>query len=96
MSEEILKSKDELFREDPDRFIDSNDLIIALKRTEHGPAIFLRPLNRSEMARAIGELNIALIRECIHMDMMAQTERSKIVSAKGGIINAARNRLFKK
>jgi hypothetical protein len=69
-----------------------SDLIVALKRTDIGPAILLAPVSRTEMTQALGEIQVALTRECIHMDMMAQAKR-KIIEPKGGFLNGIRNRI---
>lgn len=90
MSEE--KTKEEQFKDNPDRFVDAGKLVVALMRTEQGPALLLNPRSRSEAVNALGEIQIAIVRECMRIDATKPT----IVPAKGGIINAARNRLFKK
>jgi hypothetical protein len=91
------KSKAELFAERPDDFVDMQELIVALKRTDKGPALYLNPRSRSEMTLALGELQVALVREAIHIDMAnLKAKQDSIIPAKGGIINAARNRMFGK
>ena len=71
------------------------DLLIGLLRTEGGPAILANIHGREEMIMAKGELDAFLSMKLMQGDMRADMARNKIVPVKGGIINAARNRLFK-
>jgi len=73
--------------------INLDEVIICLKRSDKGPMLYMKPLSRREMVNALGELQIALTREIIRYDDAAKRELAKKNSS--GIINAARNRLFK-
>jgi len=91
-----IKTKAEIFAEDPDRFIDKNTLIIALMRTPQGPAVYFVPRSRQEMITTKGEIDALIAKEIFMFDMRADKLREgQIAKPEGGIISAARNRMFK-
>ena len=84
------KSREELFKENPDNFIHTNDVIIAFVRSEKGIGIFFNPRNRGEMVRALGEIQVKLLEEIFNVDIAIAQAKNKIVSVKGSIINRVR------
>lgn len=81
---------------DDTKHVAIGEIIVCLKRSEQGPMLYLRPTSRVEMVNALGELQIAITRAIMDYDKENQKARqSQIVPAKGGMIAAARNRLFK-
>lgn len=87
--EEVAKLKKIKFESTPDRFVDLDDVIIALIRTEQGPAILCKPSSRQEAAMAKAECDIALTKLILRMETPQH-------SPKGGIISAVRNRIVGK
>jgi len=70
------------------------DVMIALIRTKEGPAIVIHLRDRKEMIMAKGEIDAFLNRLIITRDLAAEKERRiSVIPAKGGIINAVRNRI---
>ena len=65
------------------------DLIVCVARTEKGPAIMSSFQNRLEASQIMLNINIEIV------DKIKEFDRAKnrIVLAKGGIINAVRNRI---
>ena len=80
------KTKEELFKENPDRFVNADDIIICIVRSPEGPRILCNPRTRAEAIMARGDSDIALFKQILSMDM----QREKIIPAKGGIINFAK------
>ena len=90
-----VKTKEELFAEDPDNFIDRRTLIVAIMRTPQGPAICFAPTSRIELIMAKGELEAKFTKELLLADLRADSEREgKIIPPNGGILNAARRGIF--
>ncbi len=90
-------TKAELFAQNPDRFVDSQDLIIAIMRSPEGSMLYLNPRSRLEIVATLGEVQVALTREAFVYDEKARALREKIVRpGTGGIINAARRGIFGK
>ena len=85
------QTKAELFAKDPNRFIDMNDLIVAIKRTEGGMSVMLRPSNRAELIKAYGEVNVVMLRTIMETDYAIEKEHKKIIHpANGGIMDFVR------
>lgn len=91
-STEEVKTKAEVFAEDPDRFVDTHTLIVAVGRSPKGMTILFSPRDRKEAIRAKAELDIALIREIIKADAHTEATKNRIVQPRGGIINFARGK----
>lgn len=87
---EEQKSKQELFNEDPDKFIDIRDLVIALMRTDKGPAVYINPKSRAELIQAKGELEVKVLEQILAVD--AEVAKNKIVKPSGSIMNFVRNK----
>lgn len=86
-----VKSKAELFAENPDRFIDINDIVIATQMTEKGLAVAINMrFSRGDIARSLGELQIEVMRKIIYND----AAKASTIVPPGGIMNFARR--FKK
>jgi len=97
MEEKIEKTPEELKRErfeaNPDNFVEMQDLMVALKRSPQGPAMYYSFGSRREAIMARAEIDIALLKVIMGMDdETLQAKRKKV----GGIIQAARNRLFRR
>ena len=88
------KTKQELFAENPDDFIDVDNIVICIVRSANGPAILCRPVNRQEAIMAKGECDIALMKNIMANEMGAP-KVTTVHAPSMGIIGAARNRLFK-
>ena len=73
------------------------DIIVALVKIEgmDSPGMLFNIHGREEMIMAKGEIDAFLTMKLIQGDMKADAMRNKIIPVKGGIMNAARNRLFK-
>ena len=65
------------------------DLIVCVANTEHGPAVMTKFSHRQEAVNMMVNLNMEITKKILEYD------KKHIVPAKGGIISAARNRLFK-
>ena len=50
-----------------DNNVSIDDLVCAIKRTDKGLAILLKPRTRSELIQAYGELQIAIINEVLRL-----------------------------
>lgn len=85
------KTKAELFAENPDAFIDARNLIVAMQRTPKGPALLMQFSSRHEAIMTLGELETSILAQIIQSDQ--ERAKQRIVPAKGGIINAVRNRM---
>jgi hypothetical protein len=81
---------------DDTKHVAIGEIIICLKRSDQGPMLYLRPTSRIEMVNALGEIQIAITRAIMDYDAENMKARQiQIVPAKGGMIAAARNRLFR-
>lgn len=88
------KSKQELFNENPDKFICLDEVVVMIRKEDGKLGIFINgTAQRGDVIRGLGELQIKVVRDMILAD--AIKEQGKVVQP-GGIISAARNRLFKK
>lgn len=86
-----IKTKEELFKENPDIFVDLNETIVAVTNLEGKMMLFINPnKKRSDITRALGELQVAITREMIFSDI-AKANSNKIQPASGGIINFVKN-----
>ena len=95
-SQQPEKTKAELFAEKPEEFVHVSELIIAIKRTEHGSAVCLNPRTRNEMVWALGEIQVKLMTEIMIADAVKQEEsRGSIVQPKGAIKSFA-NRMLRR
>ena len=65
--------------------IDSNELVVAIKRSPEGLMILLKPRTRGELIMAYGELQLAITQAVLKFD------RSPIETPHKGIIDFARN-----
>ena len=68
------------------------DIVVAIARTEQGPAILITPVNRQELIMAKGEMEFAIIRTLAILEKKAEEKRSGIIQPKGNIMNFARKR----
>lgn len=90
-------TKEERFKSDPERWVCLDDLIVAMMRTPKGIAAYHNILTRGEAIKAKGECDAILTKLILEIDIQMEMEaKGSIVPAKGGILNAARNRLFRK
>lgn len=101
MSEEIKPevkqlTKEELFKENPDKFVSIDDLVVALMRTEHGPAMLVSPRSRHEAIMAKAECDIAITKRILNFDAQieAMKEKNKIQKP-GSFLNGVK-RMFKR
>jgi hypothetical protein len=83
---ETPKTKEELFKENPDRFVNADDIIICIMRSPEGPRILCNPATRAEAVMARGDCDIALFKTILSMDAQSR----KITPAPGGIMNFAK------
>ena len=82
------KSKEELFKDNPDSFIHANDIMVGVIKGEEGIGIIINPhMKRGEATKALGELQIALTKTIIHMDAIIAQQNNKIIKPNGGIVN---------
>lgn len=85
------------FEAQPERFVCLDDLVVAVMRTDKGMAIQCFPHKRSEAIKAKGEVDAALTKIILEMDLEMDMERmGRIVQPKHGILSAARRGLFRK
>ena len=96
MIENPEKSKSELFSEDPDRFIDARDLMIAIMRTPDGPAIHCEPKDSIEARHAIVACSMELSKKIIVMEAKASMNKNRIVKPQGGFLHGVRDVFGKK
>ena len=69
------------------------EIMIALVRTENGPAILVNIHGREEMIMAKGEIEQFLTMKLLQGDMRAEKARSQIIKPQGGgIIDFARKK----
>lgn len=80
-------TKEELFKENPDNFINKRDIVVGIIRTEKGPAMCFDIKTREEMMRSLGEIQVALIGQALKQGIMSDV--SKIVKP-GGMLRFAR------
>jgi hypothetical protein len=82
-------TKEELFKENPDHFVNINDLIIATQSTPEGLSVFINiHKHRGELTRSIGELQVEVMRE---IGRRAMIEQKNKIAPPHGMINHARN-----
>ena len=72
---EIKETKEEAFKKDPDRFADTNAIVVAIGRGDKGPTLFLNAKSRIELTNALGELQVAIMREVIKFDNAAAANK---------------------
>jgi hypothetical protein len=95
--EKKARDKRAEFEANPDRFVCIDDLVVAAGRSEKGMTMLCNPRGRKEAIQAKGEIDAALTKIILEYDIMVEAERKgNIIPAKGGIMNYARNRIFKK
>lgn len=82
------KTKAELFAESPDKFVNTDDIICAVGRSDKGMTLLMNPKSRSEIVSAFGELQLAVIAESIRFNDIVKAQK---LQKPGGIINFARN-----
>ena len=80
------EEKKKLFEDNPNNFIFKKDIVVGVVRTDNGPAMCLNIEKREEMTRALGEIQVMLIKETIKGDI------NRNVPKPGGIMNFARKR----
>lgn len=91
-SPEIL-SKEERFKQNPDRWVCLDELIIAVMRSSEGLKMFCNPHSRKEAIMVKGECDAVLTKQILEIDIVSEAERKgAIVPAKGGLIQFARDR----
>jgi len=84
------KTKAELFAENPDLFVDTTNIIIALMRTPEGPAMLCKPISRPEAIMAKAECDIALTNLIMRQDVKNEIAKKKIIQPKGNIMSFVR------
>lgn len=92
-SNAVEVTKEELFAQDPDRFIDSRDIVVCVLRSPEGLRMACNPASRHEAFIAKGECELAIMRSIAEKSQAAREEKRVVVPPSGGIINAVRNRL---
>ena len=91
------KTKEELFAENPERFIDSEDVVLCVKRTPQGTMLMMRSRTPQELLLAMAEVQIAVMnRVSDARKEVGQARKDGIMPSKGGIISAVRGGFFKK
>ena len=88
---DILKTKDELFKQNPDDFVYGKDIVAGVIRNKEGYLIAVHPKKRSELTQALGELTVAITKEIIKFDGIEGMTKSSIVKPHS-ILNFARRR----
>lgn len=68
-------TKEERFKANPDRWVCLDDLIIAVMRTDDGPAMFCSPKSREEVAMVKTECEVVLLRKMFNYEAMRNTNR---------------------
>ena len=92
-----LQKKQKLFEEDPDRFVNLNDMILAVRRGPHDNLeTFLAPVNRVELEVALMRITHQAFGIFNAMSYAQQEAAKPKIQAPGGIINFARNRFGRK
>ncbi len=76
---ELLEEKKAAFNEDPDRFADTEGIIVAIGRSDKGPTLFLNAKSRIELTTALGEIQVAIMREVIKFDNAVATDKRIIM-----------------
>ena len=69
------ETKEEAFKKDPDRFADTKAIIVAIGRSDKGPTLFLNAKTRVELTTALGEIQVAIMREVIKFDNIAAANK---------------------
>ena len=93
VKEDPIALKKAKFEANPERFIDLDDVVILLLRTENGPAVMISPNTRQEMIQAKGELEVAMIKQILLFDdRIDKARKDAIQPVKGGIINFMRGK----
>ena len=83
------EDKKALFEKEPDKFVHREDIIAGMIRIDKGFAMCIFPKSRDEMTRALGELQVALMKEIIKHDTMAAMQKNNIIKP-GAIMGFAR------
>ena len=65
---EPVETKEEAFKKDPNRFADTEGIIVAIGRSDKGPTLFMNARTRIELTNALGEIQVAIMREVIKFD----------------------------
>jgi len=94
--EQLIRERAERFAKDPNSFIEISELICGVARTDKtsmGISIFVNNVRRSELNNAQVELNCRI--DTIRKGMDMAQQKTKIIPAKGGILNFVRKNIFK-
>ena len=90
-SEQLASERLSRYLADPDKFVEMSEMVVCVKRTSIGPAMFIHG-DKTELQIAWAEINEAIMGILRQMKLKAAMERQKIVPAKHGILNFARRK----
>ena len=90
-AEQLAEEKKAKFLENPNNFVDLDDVVVACIKTDRGIATYVGACTRNELE--IGQSRVNYKLHNVYMGMEAKAAQDKIVTPKkGGIINFARGR----
>lgn len=96
-SEEIMAAKKKLFEEDPNRFVDLADIVLAVAKYENNYMTYIRPnANSLDVMYAKGQMAYVADTHMRRLEYLAAKEKKIIAPNGGGNMRTFANKFMKR